>query len=60
MMQSASECRRQRRLAGKVAVITGATSDIGHQIAYRFAQEGAHLVCTAAVFGECGAVLSLR
>lgn len=34
----------QRRLAGKVAVITGASGGIGHAIASRFADEGATLV----------------
>ena len=34
-------------LAGKVAVITGASRGIGEAIAYRYAQEGAKVVVSA-------------
>jgi NAD(P)-dependent dehydrogenase (short-subunit alcohol dehydrogenase family) len=37
---------KEKELAGKVAVITGAASGIGRAIAERFAEEGAHVVVT--------------
>ncbi|HUP50384.1 MAG TPA: bifunctional rhamnulose-1-phosphate aldolase/short-chain dehydrogenase, partial [Thermoanaerobaculia bacterium] len=35
---------KEKELAGKVAVVTGAATGIGRAIALRFAEEGAHLV----------------
>lgn len=37
---------KQKELAGKVAVVTGAASGIGRAVAERFAEEGAHVVVT--------------
>ena len=37
----------ERRLEGKVAVVTGASRGIGREVALSFAREGAKLVITA-------------
>jgi rhamnulose-1-phosphate aldolase/alcohol dehydrogenase len=37
---------KEKELAGKIALITGAASGIGRAIAERFAEEGAHVVVT--------------
>src|SRR5205085_4989565 len=37
---------KEKELAGKVAIITGAASGIGRACAERFAEEGAHVVVT--------------
>ena len=48
---------KEGRLAGKVAIVTGASRGIGTAVAYRYAQEGAKVVVTARTLDDGDHVL---
>lgn len=50
-MSASGDDTRQGRLAGKIALITGASRGIGATVALRFAGEGAHVVLAARTVG---------
>lgn len=51
MSDTSTDSAPQGRLAGRTAVITGASRGIGRAVAERFAREGAHLVLIARTSG---------
>ncbi len=57
-MDSVSQDVHSRReLAGRRAVVTGASRGIGQAIAVRLAESGAHVICVSTRSGGCDATV---